>query len=135
MDDDTNRRDCCAQFSTRSRCRRLVSRQRLRYRTVEYDTTMAPKKSSQNLDEQWKCRPELLFPVTRPPPRRWADVSIVFVPKRPSRHWGLIRGIQVGFVCVCACVRGRKMWVTVDINDLLQTFCFLLSRSGMLVWV
>lgn len=44
----------------------------------------------------WALDPRMLaFPITKPPPTRWEDVSCVH--GRCSRHWGLIRGLIVSY--------------------------------------
>ncbi|CAB1110412.1 unnamed protein product [Ectocarpus sp. CCAP 1310/34] len=44
------------------------------------------------MDSDWALDPRMLaFPITKPPPTRWEDVSCVH--GRCSRHWGLIRGL------------------------------------------
>lgn len=42
----------------------------------------------------WQLDPRgIIFPITKPPPKSWADISLVH--GRVSRHWGLIRGLIV----------------------------------------
>lgn len=46
------------------------------------------------MESSWQLDPRvLIFPITKPPPTSWNDVSRVH--GRLSRHWGLIRGLIV----------------------------------------
>lgn len=50
-----------------------------------------------NMASDWALDPRMLaFPITKPPPTRWEDVSCVH--GRCSRHWGLIRGLIVSLI-------------------------------------
>ena len=50
--------------------------------------------NKEKMGSVWQLDPRgIIFPITKPPPKSWADISLVH--GRVSRHWGLIRGLIV----------------------------------------